>query len=187
MRRIAAVLAFSGIAVTAAAQAPPGPAVRQPRAQPPEARMQAPEEAAEEETSPQAGTETGDADVYAAGAGGAVAAVPGLGQPFAITRVACDEVRFVWPSLSGGTGGFGAPESVVVVKNEVGNTGIRFIVDRATGETVGIQTWRELAGTTMTTIPGAARVDWIGCQDADPIGGIVVEWVDVRSLVPPAR
>lgn len=115
---------------------------------------------------------------------GIIAAVPGEGRPFAIRHMACDEVRFITPHAPGADGITWGPESVVVVKNEAGTTGIRFFVNRETGETVGVQTWRELAGRTVTSIPAAARVDWVNCQDADPMGGIIVEWVDVRSLMP---
>lgn len=110
--------------------------------------------------------------------------IPGMGQPFAVRHLACDEVRFVIPAAAGVSGIAASPESVVVVKNEGGTTGIRFVVDRQTGATAGIQTWRDLAGMTVTTLPAAARVDWVNCQDAEPMGGIVVEWVDVRAILP---
>lgn len=118
--------------------------------------------------------------------GGLVAAVPGMGRVFATRHLSCDEVRFVIPVAAGVSGIAASPESVVVIENEGGTTGVRFIVDRRTGETVGVQTWKELAGLTMTTIPAAARVDWVNCQDAQPAGGIVVEWVDARTMIPPA-
>lgn len=116
-------------------------------------------------------------------AGDVIAAVPGEGSPYAIRRMACDEVRFSWQTAGAVELGF-VNESELVVRNEAGTTGIRFIVDRARGVTIGVQTWKELAGKTVTTIPTAARIDWVNCQDADPIGGIVVEWVDARTMIP---
>ena len=125
-----------------------------------------------------------EGDAAPAPSGAVLAAVPGMGLPFAIRHLACDEVRFVIPAAAGVSGIAASPESVVVVKNEGGTTGIRFVVDRQTGATAGIQTWRNLAGMTVTTLPAAVRVDWVNCQDAEPMGGIVVEWVDVRAILP---
>lgn len=163
--RVAALLFAVGFSFTAIAQPAPEPAEpARPAATP-----------APGQEMPEAGT--------AAVAGDVIAAVPGEGRPYAIRRMACDEVRFAWQTAGGAELGF-VTESELVVKNEAGTTGIRFIVDRSRGVTIGVQTWKELAGRTVTTIPSAARIDWVNCQDADPIGGIVVEWVDARTMIP---
>lgn len=101
-------------------------------------------------------------------------------RAYASRRVACEQIRISWLLA-----GFPSSENEVVVKNEVGNTGLRFLVDRKNGRIVGMQAWRELAGMTVTIIPAGARLDWVNCQDAQPVGGILIEWVDAPgSQVP---
>ena len=176
--RVAALLFAVGFSLTAIAQ-PAQPARSAQPAQPAATPRAVATPAPGGEMQEAAGGEEGMAVV----AGDVIAAVPGEGKPYAIRRMACDEVRFSWQTGGAAELGF-VNESELVVKNEGGTTGIRFIVDRARGVTIGVQTWKELAGKTVTTIPSAARVDWIDCQDADPIGGIVVEWVDARTMIP---
>lgn len=111
----------------------------------------------------------------AAGAGGGAA----MRDP---KRVACKEVRLSWlattDTLSRG------PETIAIVKNEAGASGIRFFVDR-NGAIVGVKTWTNYGGVmNSSTIPGMPKIDWVDCHDSDPIGGIWVEYADASTFGP---
>ena len=172
----AIVMAGMLVATGAMAQAPPPLAPRVPGASPqaaPDAAPKSDVRVTAEADAPAAST--APASNTAGVAGDAVATVPGEGRAYARRQMACDEVRLAW-TIGTGT------ENQIVVKNEAGTTGVRFIVDRKSGRTLGIQTWKRLGGLTVTSVAANARVDWINCQDADPVHGIAVEWVDASTL-----
>lgn len=93
-------------------------------------------------------------------------------------RLACEKIV-----LTSFENEVASPAAVVTVENEVGNTGIRFLMkdDRV----MAVEAWDEVAGRRTTTVlPGLPRIDYVGCVDADPLGGIVVQYVDASSMLP---
>lgn len=93
-------------------------------------------------------------------------------------RLACEKIV-----LTSFENEVASPAAVVTVENEVGNTGIRFLMKG--DEVMAVEAWDELAGRRTTTVlPGLPRIDYVGCTDASPLGGIVVQYVDARSILP---
>ena len=134
------------------------------------------------ESKPAAPAPANDDGAASSSAFGAAAGPFLSATPYRSEHVACDQVVLTWPTASSAPlSGIGA--SSVTVRDEGGTSGLRFFVDRAHGGALlAVQTFRETAGVAdATTLPGVPRVDYVGCSDGDTLGGIVLEWYDVKG------
>ena len=168
---VAAALVLTLPALALAQQPAPRSATPPPAPPPAPAAPAAPERSAPPEAPPAMSDPDGEAM--------APLPAPFGGKAFASRDVACEEIRI--HVFAGGDVYARGPESQVVVKDEAGNTGIRFFIDRRSGQITAIHTWESLAGMNVTTLPGTARIDWVNCHDAE--GGIHVEYVDAASAM----
>jgi len=110
----------------------------------------------------------------------ALAQSPEPSGPFAARHVTCDRIELRWIYEGQFTVG---PESIVLVLDRAGTTGIRFFVDREHSQVTHVESWEEVGGIVNTTsIPGSPRIDYVNCIPAsDPIGGITLE--NARSVI----
>jgi hypothetical protein len=103
--------------------------------------------------------------------------------PYAAKHVTCDRIVLRWMVQNQFATG---PESIVVVEDRAGTTGVRFFVDRQHSVVTQVETWEEVGGIVNTTsLPGTPRIDYVNCVPAsDPIGGITIEYFDAKDWTP---